>query len=408
MPVIQSLITIVLFFLVLGLLVLVHELGHFLTARAARVRVLEFGIGFPPRSRIIREGPVDPEDEAWDRRVRDETAAYLRAHDPDALEAFLDEEPERTKGTQYTLNWLPIGGFVKLGGEDGDDSRNPRSFSSRPLLTRLWILVAGVLMNIILAFVLFAAIAWFASPYAGVKVGSVVADSPAEAAGLQAGESIYALDGKRYQFMLGETILEDLAARPGETVTLTVVGTNGAQREVEVTLRDAAAIAAKQGALGVKAAPGGFEIYWSGEYAQNDPASALGTGARHLVGALGLILGGLGTLVTSVATNPTQPPPVAGPVGIATQLGDIFWGAGPISTLYVAAILSANLAIVNILPFPPLDGGRMLMITLKSLFGARISLRAEQLTYMVGFVFLFAFLIWVTGFDIIRQLGGGT
>ena len=86
-----------------------------------------------------------------------------------------------------------------------------------------------------------------------------------------------------------------------------------------------------------KAAPGGFEIYWSGEYAQNDPASALGTGAQHLVGALGLILGGLGTLVSSVASNPTQPPPVAGPVGIATQLGDIFWGAGPILTLYVAA-----------------------------------------------------------------------
>ena len=112
--------------------------------------------------------------------------------------------------------------------------------------------------------------------------------------------------------------------------------------------------------------------------------------------------------MSSVASNPTQLPPVSGPVGIATQLGDIFWGAGPILTLYVAAILSANLAVVNILPFPPLDGGRMLMITLKSLFGARISMRAEQLTYMVGFVFLFAFLIWVTGSDIIRQFGGGT
>ena len=99
---------------------------------------------------------------------------------------------------------------------------------------------------------------------------------------------------------------------------------------------------------------------------------------------------------------------MSGPIGIATQIGDIFWNNGPILTLYVAAILSANLAIVNILPFPPLDGGRMLMITLKSLFGARISLRAEQLTYMVGFVFLFAFLIWVTGSDLIRLFGGGT
>ena len=86
----------------------------------------------------------------------------------------------------------------------------------------------------------------------------------------------------------------------------------------------------------------------------------------------------------------------------------MFWQLGPVFTLYVAAILSANLAVVNILPFPPLDGGRMLMITLKRLFGARISLRAEQLTYMVGFVFLFAFLIWVTGFDIVRGLSGGT
>ncbi len=368
MPVVQSLITILLFFVVLGMLVLIHELGHFLTARAANVRVLEFGIGFPPRAKVLRS--------------RGETL--------------------------YTLNWLPIGGFVKLEGEDGEGKGDPRSFSSQNLLTRLWILVAGVLMNIILAFVLFAAIAWFASPYAGVKIGTVVPDSPAQAAGLQDGESIYALDGKRYQFMLGETILEDLAARPGETVTLTIVGTDGARRDVEVTLRDAAAIKAKQGALGVKASPTGFEIYWSGEYAQNDPANALATGGRHLVGALGLILGGLGTLVSSVASNPTQLPPVAGPVGIATQLGDIFWGAGPILTLYVAAILSANLAVVNILPFPPLDGGRMLMITLKSLFGPRISLRAEQLTYMVGFVFLFAFLIWVTGSDIIRQLGGGT
>ena len=107
-----------------------------------------------------------------------------------------------------------------------------------------------------------------------------------------------------------------------------------------------------------------------------------------------------------MANDPTAPPPVSGPVGIATQIGDVFWQLGPVFTLYIAGVLSANLAVVNILPFPPLDGGRMLMITLKRLFGARISLRAEQLTYMVGFVFLFAFLIWITGFDIIRSLGG--
>ena len=366
MPVVQSLITILLFFLVLGVLVLVHELGHFLTARAANVRVLEFGIGFPPRARVLR-----------------------------------------SKGeTLYTLNWLPIGGFVKLEGEDGDQQGDPRAFSSQNLPTRLWILVAGVLMNIILAFVIFAGIAWFASPFVGLKIGSVMPDSPAQAAGLQDGESIYALDGKRYQFLRGESILLDLRDRAGEAVTLTVVGADGATRDVEVTLRPPEEISETKGALGIKAAEEGWEPYWSGEYAQNDPATALQTGWHQLTGALALIVGGLGTIVSSIASDPTAAPDAVGPVGIATQLGDIFWGAGPILTLYVAAILSANLAVVNILPFPPLDGGRMLLITLRAIFGARISVRAEQLTYMVGFAFLFAFLIWITGFDILRQFGG--
>jgi regulator of sigma E protease len=137
-----------------------------------------------------------------------------------------------------------------------------------------------------------------------------------------------------------------------------------------------------------------------------EPTEAVAIGAQRTVAALFLIVGGLGELVSAVINDPTQPPPVSGPVGIATQIGDVFWQLGPTVTLYVAGILSANLAVVNILPFPPLDGGRMLMIVLKRLFGARISLRAEQLTYVVGFVFLFAFLIWVTGFDIIRSLGG--
>jgi regulator of sigma E protease len=89
-------------------------------------------------------------------------------------------------------------------------------------------------------------------------------------------------------------------------------------------------------------------------------------------------------------------------------IGDYFFRTGPIFTLFIAGILSANLAVVNILPFPPLDGGRMLMITLKRIFGSRISLRAEQMTYLVGFVFLFTFLIWVSGFDVVRLLNGGT
>ena len=147
MGILQPIITIVLFFLILGTLVVIHELGHFVAARIAGVRVLEFGIGFPPRAKVLR-----------------------------------------SKGeTLYTLNWLPIGGFVKLEGEDGDNADDPRAFSSKSLPIRLAILVSGVVMNVLLAFVIFTGVVWLASPLMGVKFAEVQPDSPAAAAGLQPG-----------------------------------------------------------------------------------------------------------------------------------------------------------------------------------------------------------------------------
>ena len=362
----QSIITAFLFILILGGLVVIHEVGHFVTARLARVRVLEFGIGFPPRAKVMR-----------------------------------------SKGeTLYTLNWLPIGGFVKLEGEDGTDEDDPRSFSHQGLARKLTILVAGVAMNVLVAFVIFTGIAWLASPFVGVRFFEVQPGSPAATAGLQPGDAIIAVDGTQYQFITGPNAISGLRDKAGETIVLTIADPAGERRDVTVTLRSAAEIDARKGALGISGATRPFEGYFYGEYTTNDLSTAVGIGAKETVRWMGLIVGGLASLVGSVAADPTAPPPVSGPIGIATQIGDIFWNSGWVMTLYVAGILSANLAVVNILPFPPLDGGRMLMLTLKGIFGARISLRAEQLTYVVGFVFLFAFIIWVTGFDIIRSLGG--
>ena len=361
---VQSLITIVLFFLILGSLVVIHELGHFLTARLANVRVLEFGVGFPPRAKVLRN-----------------------------------------KGeTLYTLNWLPIGGFVKLEGEDGDAADDPRSFAAQRLPVKLGILVAGVVMNVFLAFAIFTGIALVGVPIVGVAFANVQADSPAAQAGLQAGDTIVSIDGVGYGAFDKVRILDGLAAHAGQTVELGVQHADGSTTTTSATLRDAAAVAAGKGALGIST----LTAVVTAATRDYTLPEAVAFGAQQTVDALGLIVNGLGQLADAIINRPTEAPPVSGPVGIATQIGDVFWQLGPLFTLYVAGILSANLAVVNILPFPPLDGGRMLVIVLKRMFGARISLQAERLTYLVGFVFLFVFLIWITGFDIVRGLGGGT
>jgi len=399
----QSIITIVLFILILGVLVVIHELGHFVTARLANVRVLEFGVGFPPRAKVLRVGPPSPADVELAASARSKALA-LAGDDARRRDEILDEEPATPTGTVYTLNWLPIGGFVKLDGEDGDGVDDPRSFAAKSWPTKMLILVAGVAMNIALAFVIFTGIALGGDPTIGITIGTVEPGSPAAVAGIEPGDTLVSIDGEVYGAFSGESLLADLRANAGQTVQLGIETADGSVETITVTLRTPAEISAQQGALGV----GDLSATTTSQSISYSPAEAVAIGAQRTADALGLIWRGLGELASSIVEDPTQPPPVAGPVGIATQIGDVFWQLGPIVTLYVAGILSANLAVVNILPFPPLDGGRMLMITLKRLFGARISLRAEQLTYMVGFVFLFAFLIWITGFDIIRSLSGGS
>ncbi len=122
--------------------------------------------------------------------------------------------------------------------------------------------------------------------------------------------------------------------------------------------------------------------------------------------AFSLVTAGLAQLGDSIVNRPTEAPPVSGPVGIAVGVGDVFWQQGAIQTLYLAGLLSANLALVNILPIPPLDGGRMLLIVVRSLSSSRISLQVERLSILVGVGLLAALFFWVTFFDIAR-LGGG-
>lgn len=400
---------IVLFVIVLGVLVLFHEAGHFVTARLAGVRVLEFGFGFPPRAKVLHEGPVDPEILArWERRQAEDLE---RAGDDPEQVALVLAQP-RPAGMQYTLNWLPIGGFVKLEGEDGDDLEDPRSFGRAALWTKLLILVMGVVMNLVLSVVIFGGIAYFGAPDIGIKFAAVEPGSPAAAAGLVVGDTIVSLDGRQYDFYNGVygdgTILDHIRADAGQTVQIGVIHADGTTATLTATLRPAA-VAADKGALGIQAGSGGFVPVILPATTSRPLGESASIGWQETTRWFNAIFDALGSLGSAIVNHPTQAPPVSGPVGIAGQLGATFRDEGPIMTLYVAGILSANLALVNVLPFPPLDGGRMLVIVLKAIprFGRRISQRAEQATYAIGFLALFGFLIWVTFFDIARGITGG-
>jgi regulator of sigma E protease len=398
----QSAITIVVFLVVLGALVLVHEVGHFVAARLSRVTVLEFGIGFPPRARILGRGKPTRYQLAQPPRPAPALPVGVEPGSPEA-EAFLVDAAARAApaGTLYTLNWLPIGGFVKLEGEDGDANDDPSSFGRARLATKLLILVAGVVMNLILSFAIFAGIALYGEPGLGLKVGEVVPASPAEAAGIVAGDVLVSVNGVRYSAFGGATAVDDLHANAGKPVTIGIIHPDGSAADLAVTLR--VPTDPQQGALGVGKLTGVQEgtLHYS-------PGEAVALGVQRTREAFGMILSGLGDLGRSIVTDPTSAPEASGPVGIAVQIGDVLWSLGPLYVLYLAGLLSANLALVNILPFPPLDGGRMLVIALKAVprYGPRISIRAERLTYAIGFVALFTFLIWITVFDVARQIGG--
>ncbi|MGD0249027.1 MAG: M50 family metallopeptidase [Candidatus Limnocylindrales bacterium] len=346
--------------LILVPLVLVHEFGHFIVARLVRIRVLEFGLGFPPKAKVL-------------------------GHDHE---------------TEYTLNWLPIGGFVRLEGEEAN-SDDPRAFVNSSLPKQLTVLVAGVAMNVVTAIVLLFIVAWVFNPVVQPTISTPLAGSPAEAAGLKDGDRLVSLNGQ------GHSVLEfatdstkswhdDLAAHAGQTVTLVVADSKGAERTVVVQLN--VPTTEKNWALGVSMT--GASLVNT----QGNPVQAAGLAVTGTGRAMSLILVALGDLANQIATHPTEGPAgVQGPAGIAHDVGIVSSGPNALMMLLlIMAIISANLALVNVLPFPPLDGGKIVIVTVKRIFGARGVGRVEMWAYMAGFALLLAFIGWITFFDIVR------
>jgi regulator of sigma E protease len=340
---------IIAFILILGLLIFVHELGHFITAKRAGVLVEEFGIGFPPRLFAIKRGE-----------------------------------------TTYSLNLIPLGGFTKMKGEE--DPSHPRSLASKSIGTRFLVLSAGSFMNALLPIFLFALAFMIPSQVTAgdVVVQSVAEGSPAATAGIVEGDTILAVDGHAVRNLsdvayythlnLGENIPIELER---ETVWLTPRW-NPPQG---------------QGAIGV-------EMEWPMPNAHAitesyPPWEAGPRGARTTWESIILLKNEV------VSWFHGNSPQVAGPVGIF-QITEEVTGAGIDPLLRLAAFISINLAIINLLPIPGLDGGRLAFVTLEWIRrGKRISPQKEQLAHIIGFMLLITLVIVVSYFDISRLMGGG-
>jgi regulator of sigma E protease len=340
------------FIVILIGLVVAHEFAHFITAKLFGVYVMEFGIGFPPR--------------AFGKRFGE---------------------------TEYTVNWLPIGGFVRLMGEE--DPTHPRSLASRPKWQRFIVLASGSVMNLILPIVLFAFA--FTIPHeesvGRAIISQVVADSPAQAAGLQPEDIIYEIGGRdaKNSIEAGRLIrlnmgneTEILVKRGAEFVT------------VELTPRWTPP--AGQGPTGITIAP----QYGFTETVSQPPWESIPNGFRTTIDTMILarnefiswFKGGSG-------------PEVAGPVAIAQTTGEVAREGGVSPLLELAALLSINLGIINLLPLPMLDGGRVMFLVIEILRGGRrIAPEKEAIVHLVGFALFMALAVVVTFADVSRIVNG--
>lgn len=353
------LLTILIFAAVLAVLVLAHEFGHFAAARLFGIDVEEFGVGFPPRALGVRRGR-----------------------------------------TLWSLNWIPLGGFVKIKGEDDPSKTGPGTFSHKPTYVRAIVIAAGVFMNLVLAAALFAVGFGVGVPQpldglaAGarvrdqrVQVMEVLKDSPAEKAGFMAGDVLVSIDG--HAFLKIDDIQAYVNAAPG---AIDVVLKRGRETLDE---RFTPAVDPQTGKklMGVALVESAIVSYpwyaavWHG-------IAATGFYVKEIVLSFADLIKGL-----FVGQKPGVE--LSGPVGIAVLTGQAA-RLGLIYLLQFAALLSVNLAVINILPIPALDGGRLLFILIEKFRGRSVRPAVEAAIHRIAFFLLLGLVLIVTAHDVAR------
>ncbi|MBU2577993.1 RIP metalloprotease RseP [Patescibacteria group bacterium] len=352
--------TLIIFILILSVLVFIHELGHFIAAKRAGILVEEFGFGLPPR--------------IWGKKVGE---------------------------TIYSINALPIGGFVKLFGEDGAASvktsaSQGRAFYEKSLLRRFYVLIGGVTMNVLLAVVVFSVLYFIygiPTKTGEIQIVAVSENSPASEIGLKAKDKIVSVDNQKFSNI--EEFIDYTTLRAGEEVELVIARENESQ-VYRITPRKEPPQG--EGPLGVAISDTELKKYpvWQMPYL------GVREGFRESVAWGKMILVSLrDNVVLKLARGEAPSKDLAGPVGIYQITGQVK-EAGFLALLQFLGILSVNLAIINILPFPALDGGRLVFLGYEAVFRKKVSPKIEVWANTAGMVLLLAFMLLITVNDIVR------
>ena len=385
--------------LVLMTLVTAHEFGHFIAARRNGVKVLEFGICFPPRAIAWVK---DPKTKKWTRIKKEDW-----------------EKPQ--KGLIFSLNWLPIGGFCQMDGESANDTRK-NTFGNAKYWAKTKILFAGVAMNWLISYIILTVLAWTGMPtfldnqftiesdtrheYAPIVVNSVLEDSPAKNAGLESGDKILKINDAEIREITDINKINQENA--GQTVTYKI-DRNNEEKDLAVALN------------------GQDAEYLLGITMSSDQSLSYSTWSAPIVG-LGLTaqmtgetFKGVGELIWNVISGAARQlsfngetreegreaisaagDSVSGPVGIIGVIFPAFTSAGPTNVAFLAALISISLACMNVIPIPALDGGRWLLITIFKLRKKELSKEVEEKIVSRAFMVLLVLIALITILDITR------
>jgi regulator of sigma E protease len=442
------------FLLILSVLVFVHELGHFVVAKWSGITVEEFAIGFPPRAvklwqdegsitldgheyvigkdievprsvqpngQVYAETGIDEEgraiitkleaiesDEADGKSAKRDVNKVLDVWPASKL-ASADNRPTitvdaLTRPTEYCLNWVPLGGYVRMLGEE--DPTDPGSFASKSKRVRLAVLVAGSMMNLIAAIFFFTLTSMSGVPESPVGVNykgeeaivadtivtAVVPDTPAAEAGLELNDVIIGADG--FVFNHAGDLVDYVNEHKGQEIVLKV------ERDgeiVEIALVPRVNPPEGQGSIGI-----GLTYDSDPELVYYPPQEAVVRGVRDTATYIGLTFYVPYAILRNIFPAEVARP--TGPVGIYQQTGSAVNAAIKLDWWYpvfwFTAVLSAALAVTNLLPLPALDGGRILFILIEALRGKRVSPEKEGIIHLIGLGMLLMLMVVITFYDL--------